>query len=71
MRPNTIDVRHLQHEAQQARQHQHVDQNVGAEAEEGVPVARRPQCGRGFRKVASIALLIDDAPACNALASPR
>ena len=37
-------VRHLQHEAQQPGQHQHVDQDVGAEAEEGVPVARRPQC---------------------------
>ena len=37
-------VRHLEHEAQQAGEHQHVDQDVGAEAEEGVPVARRPQC---------------------------
>jgi hypothetical protein len=36
-------VRHFQHEPQQPGQHQHVDQDVGAEAEEGVPVARRPQ----------------------------
>ena len=36
-------VRHLQNEAQQAGQHQHVDQNVGAETEEGVPVCRGPK----------------------------
>ncbi len=35
-------IRHLQHEAQQAREHQHVDEDVGAEAEERVPVARCP-----------------------------
>ena len=35
-------IRHLQHEAQQAGQHQHVDEDVGAETEEGVPVARCP-----------------------------
>ena len=38
-----MTVRHLQHEAQQAGQHQHVDENVGAETEQRVPVARRPQ----------------------------
>ena len=38
-------VRHLEHEAQQARQHEQVDEDVGAEAEEGVPVAGRPQRG--------------------------
>ena len=43
MRPNTSVVRHLEHEAQQPGQHQQVDQDVGAEAEERVPVARRPQ----------------------------
>ena len=37
-------VRHLDDEAQQAGQCQHVDENVGAEAEEGVPVAWRPYC---------------------------
>ena len=47
-------VRHLQHEAQEAGQHQHVDQDVRAEAEEGVPVARGPKrgaawCGGGGR----------------------
>ena len=36
-------VRHFQHEAQQAGQHQHVDQDVGAEAEQGVPVAGHPE----------------------------
>ena len=36
-------VRHLEHEAQEPGQHQHVHQDVGAETEERVPVARRPQ----------------------------
>ncbi len=36
-------VGHLEDEAQKARQHEHVDEDVGAEAEERVPVARRPQ----------------------------
>ena len=40
-------VRHLEHEAQQAGQHQHVDENVGAETEECVPVARRPDSTPG------------------------
>ena len=35
-------VGHLEHEAQQRRQREHVDEDVGAEAEEGVPVAGRP-----------------------------
>ena len=35
-------IRHLQHEAQQPGQHENVDQNIGAETEEGVPVARNP-----------------------------
>src|SRR5437879_8902471 len=34
---------HLQHKAQQPGQHQHVDEDVGAETEQRVPVARRPQ----------------------------
>ena len=41
-------VRHFQHEAQQPGQHQHVDQDVGAETEKRVPVARRPQRGTEF-----------------------
>src|SRR5262249_44703563 len=35
-------VGHLEHEAQERRQRQHVDEDVGAEAEERVPVAGRP-----------------------------
>ena len=42
-------VRHLEHEAQQPGQHQQVDEDVGAEAEEGVPVARDPELGLGHR----------------------
>ena len=40
--PEDDRIGQLEHEAQQAGQHQHVDEDVGAEAEEGVPVARRP-----------------------------
>ena len=36
-------VRHLQHEAQQAGQHQNVDEDVRSESEEGVPVAGNPK----------------------------
>ena len=36
-------IRHLQHEPQQACKHQHVDQDVGPEPEERVPVAGNPQ----------------------------
>src|SRR5207248_7005174 len=46
-------VRHLQHEPQEAGEHQHVDENIGSESEKRVPVACRPQhralylgCGR-------------------------
>ncbi|MET3250444.1 hypothetical protein ABIA29_000688 [Bradyrhizobium japonicum] len=35
-------IGHLQHEAQEARENQHVDEDVGAEAEKRVPVARCP-----------------------------
>ena len=35
-------VRHLEDEAQKPGQHEHVDEDVGAEAEERVPVARNP-----------------------------
>ena len=36
-------IRHFQHEAQQPRQDQNIDQDVGPEAEKGVPVARNPK----------------------------
>ena len=36
-------IRHLQHEAQQPGEHQHVDEDVGAEPEERIPVSWRPQ----------------------------
>ena len=39
----------LEHEPQQPGQHQHVDENVGAEAEKGVPVPRRPPGNRARR----------------------
>ena len=51
-------VRHLQHEAQQPGQHQHVDEDVGAEAEEGVPVARRPNAGLKSPLLAVMVVLI-------------
>ena len=35
-------VRHLEDEAQKPGQHEHVDEDIGAEAEERVPVARNP-----------------------------
>ena len=35
-------VRHLQHEAQESRQREQVDEDVGSEAEEGVPVSGHP-----------------------------
>ena len=35
-------VRHLDHKTQQAGKHQHVDQNVGAETEEGIEIAGGP-----------------------------
>ena len=38
-------VRHLQHEAQQRGQREQVDEDVGAEAEEGVPVSGHPEFG--------------------------
>jgi hypothetical protein len=36
-------VRHLQHETQKAREHEHVHENVGAKSEKRVPVPGRPQ----------------------------
>ncbi len=54
MRPNTRLSGIFSTKRKQAGQHQHVDQDVGAEAEEGVPVARGPKrgaawCGGGGR----------------------
>ena len=40
-------VGQLQHEAQQSGHHQQVDEDVGAEAEEGIQVARRPRVWAG------------------------
>ena len=46
-------IRHLQHEAQQAGQHQNIDQDVGAETEEGVPIAGEPRtCRPDFEVIA-------------------
>ncbi len=52
-------VRHLEHEAQQAGEHQHVDQDVGAEAEERIPVAWNPKLGLEVRgRDGHVALLL-------------
>jgi hypothetical protein len=43
-------VRHVDDVAQQAGQHQQIDQNIGAKSKQRVPVARRPEqrlCGCG------------------------
>ena len=41
--PEDEVVGHFQHKAQQRREREQVDEDVGAEAEEGVPVARHPE----------------------------
>jgi hypothetical protein len=43
--PEGDGVGHAQHEAEQAGEHQQVDEDVGAEAEERVPVSRHPERG--------------------------
>jgi len=45
-RQNTTEhqrIRHLDHEAQQPRQHEQIHQDIGAETEERVPVTRDPE----------------------------
>ena len=48
MRPNTSASGIFSTKRSSAGQHEHVDQDVGAEAEEGVPVARNPERSSGF-----------------------
>jgi hypothetical protein len=47
MRPNTSESGIFSTKRKQAGQHQHVDQDVGAEPEERVPVARCPMLDEG------------------------
>jgi len=62
-------VRHLQHKPQQAGEHQHIDEDIGAESEKRVPVAYRPQswalhlgCGRRHHLLLSIRDSISNRP---------